>query len=62
MSLISTRNLTPLPNAAGLRDLLRSMAMLDAILCPDWDGRYYSFDSRWAKGEQIDAIRLPFGD
>ena len=62
MSLISTRNLTPLPNAAGLRDLLRSMAMLDAILSPDWDGRYYSFDSRWAKGEQMASMRNGQGD
>ncbi len=43
--MISTRDLTSLPNVDDLRQLLQSLAMLDAILSPDWDGRYYSFKS-----------------
>ncbi|WP_328884814.1 hypothetical protein [Streptomyces sp. NBC_00316] len=30
-----------LPTIANLRDLCRSLAMLDAILSPDWESRYY---------------------
>ena len=62
MSFSSTRDLALLPNVAWLRDLLRSMAMLDAILCPEWDGRYYSFDARWAKGEEMGSMRNGQGD
>jgi hypothetical protein len=62
MLLISTRNLTLLPNAARLRELLQSMAMLDAILCPEWDGRYYSFDTRWGRGEEMGSMRNGQGD
>ncbi|MFO0819990.1 MAG: hypothetical protein U1A77_18720 [Pirellulales bacterium] len=60
--MISTLDLTRLPNVARLREVLRSMAMLDAILCPDWDGRYYSFDARWAKGEEMGSMRNGSGD
>lgn len=30
-----------LPTIADLRELCRSLAMLDAILSPDWESRYY---------------------
>lgn len=33
-----------LPDLRTVRDLSRSMAMLDAVLCREWDYRYYSFD------------------
>ena len=59
---ISTRNLSPLPDVDGLRALLQSMAMLDAILSPDWEYRLYSFNSRWAKGEQMGSMRDGQGD
>lgn len=36
--------------------------MLDAMLCPDWDGRYYSYNSRWAHGEEIGSFRNGQGD
>lgn len=62
MSCISTRDLALLPKVASLRALLRSMAMLDAILCPEWDGRYFSFDAHWAKGEEMGSMRNGQGD
>lgn len=43
--MISTRDLSELPDVNGLRRLLMSMAVLDAILCRDWQYRYYSFNS-----------------
>ncbi len=44
--MISTRDLSGLPPVDALRRVMRSLAMLDAILCPDWQGRYFSFNSR----------------
>jgi hypothetical protein len=38
------------------------MAMLDAVLSPDWQFRYYSFNSRWAEGEQMGSMRNGCGD
>lgn len=59
---ISTRNLSLLPDVDRLRELWQSMAMLDAILCPDWEGRYYSFNSSWSKGEMMGSMRDGAGD
>ena len=62
MTAISTRNLTALPDANVFRELLRSMAMLDAIICPEWEYRYYSFNSQWANGEEMGSMRNGQGD
>ncbi|WP_405985363.1 hypothetical protein [Streptomyces sp. NBC_00872] len=42
-----------LPAIDDLRNLCRSLAVLDAVLSPDreYRYRYYSFDSAWADGE-----------
>ena len=60
--MISTRNLDLLPDVPSLRRLTRSLAMLDAILSPEWDGRYYSFDSHWGAGELMASMRNGQGD
>jgi hypothetical protein len=60
--MISTRDLSQLPDVDGLRKLLQSMAMLDAILCREWEFRYYSFNSRWSVGEQLGSMRNGQGD
>ncbi|MFE7116489.1 hypothetical protein ACFU99_13855 [Streptomyces sp. NPDC057654] len=51
-----------LPSIAGLRNLCRSLAMLNAILNPDWEGRYYSFDAGWSDGEEMASMRNGSGD
>jgi hypothetical protein len=38
------------------------MAMLDAILCPEWRFRWYSFNARWAEGERMGSMRNGHGD
>ncbi len=43
--MISTRDLSQLPDVDPLRRLMQSLAMLDAILSPDWELRYYSFNA-----------------
>lgn len=40
----------------------QALAMLDAVLSPEWEDRYYSFDSRWAPGEQMASMRNGSGD
>ncbi|MES9511354.1 hypothetical protein ABWJ92_33980 [Streptomyces sp. NPDC000609] len=51
-----------LPAIADLRALCRSLAMLDAILSPDWESRYYSFSAGWADGEEMASMRNGSGD
>ncbi|QUY45136.1 hypothetical protein I1H34_08620 [Acaryochloris marina S15] len=36
--------------------------MLDAILSPDWEDRYYSFDTHWHPNEQLGSMRDGSGD
>lgn len=51
-----------LPAIAELRDFCRSLPMLDAILTPDRESRYYSFDATWAEGEEMASMRDGSGD
>jgi hypothetical protein len=46
--MISTHDLSRLPDLQAFRKLTRALAMLDAIISPEWQYRYYSFNSRWA--------------
>jgi hypothetical protein len=41
---------------------MQSLAMLDAILSPEWEYRYFSFNCRWAPGEQMGSMRNGCGD
>jgi hypothetical protein len=60
--MISTRNLTHLPDIDDLRKLSKSLAMLDAIISPEWESRYYSFNSKWSQGEEMASMRNGSGD
>lgn len=51
-----------LPDIGTLRRRCRAMAMLEAVLSPEWDARYYSFDSRWGEGEEMASMRNGSGD
>ena len=51
-----------LPPPEELRRLCQSLALLDAIFSPEWQYRYYSFNSRWAKGEMMASMRDGCGD
>ncbi|MEH0630855.1 hypothetical protein [Streptomyces stelliscabiei] len=50
------------PSLADLHRLCRSPAMLDAILSPDRDGRYHSFDAGWAEGDETASMHDGSGD
>lgn len=61
-SMISTKNLKELQSINSLKKLLKSLAVLDLILSPDWDGRYYSFNSKWSADEEMGSMRNGCGD
>jgi len=62
MSSISTQNPTSIPSINDLKMLLKSLAVLDAIVSPEWDYRYYSYNSHWGKNEQMGSMRNGCGD
>lgn len=51
-----------LPGLSRVRDLSKALAMLDAVMSPRWEMRYYSFDSRWAPDEEMASMRDGSGD
>lgn len=51
-----------LPDIPRLRDLCRSLAVLEAILSPEWESRYYSFDAAWSPEEEMASMRNGSGD
>ncbi len=40
-------NIEQLPDPEQLLRISQALALADAILMPDWEGRYFSFNSRW---------------
>jgi len=57
MLMISTRDLSQLPDIDHLQALVQSLAMLDAILSPEWEYRYYSFNAHWDTSETMASMR-----
>jgi len=41
---------------------MQSLAMLEAILMPEWGYRYYSFNSKWDAGESMGSMTNGSGD
>ncbi len=58
----STRDLSALPDLPGTRRLLQSLAVLDAVMSPEWDSRYYMFDAAWGDAERSASMRDGCGD
>ena len=51
-----------LPDLPVVRDRSRSLAMLDAILSPEWEYRYYSFVAAWGPAQELASMRNGSGD
>ncbi len=51
-----------LPPPGELERICRGLATLDAILCPEWEHRYFSFNAAWAAGERMASMRNGEGD
>ena len=60
--MISTRDLSLLPAIKQLKLLAQSLAMLDAIIEPEWEFRYYSFNAHWGREEAMASMRNGSGD
>ena len=54
--------LATLHDIENLRRLTQSLAMLDAIMSPEWEYRYYSFNSKWDQGEMMASMSNGSGD
>lgn len=62
MTDFGTGNLSNFPEPSRLKQTMQSMAMLDAIISPEWEYRYYSFNSAWGDGEMMGSMRNGSGD
>ncbi|MCI0488117.1 MAG: hypothetical protein L0229_16130 [Blastocatellia bacterium] len=63
LSIMPSKNiLASLPNIDSLKKVSRSLAMLDAILSPEWEYRYFSFNSHWGPNEMMASMRNGCGD
>lgn len=54
---ISTINLKSLPDIEKLKGISQSIAILDAIICQEWEYRCYSFNSKWSDNEMMASMR-----
>ena len=59
---LSTATPESLPDIQALRRLSKSIAMLDAIICSEWEYRYYSYNSKWGQDEEMASMRNGCGD
>ncbi|MET8451089.1 hypothetical protein [Streptomyces sp. NPDC005209] len=50
-----------LPGVEALRNHCQGLALLDAVLSPEWDARFYSYDVHWGEGEQMASMRDGIG-
>lgn len=56
-------HLPELPPPAELERICKGLATLDAIVCEDWEFRYYSFNAKWNPGkERMASMRNGSGD
>jgi hypothetical protein len=60
--MISTKNISTLPNRDKLQKLCRSISVIEAIICEDWLDRYYSYNSKWADQEEFCEMKNGQGD
>ena len=58
----STKNLQYLPKPDQFQQLCKSISALEAILCPEWEYRYYSYNKNWSESEEFCEMRNGTGD
>ncbi len=62
MNKLSTENLNSIPNPSELKKICKSISALEAIICPEWDYRYYSYQKDWSENEEFCEMRNGQGD
>lgn len=60
--MVSPHNHSTLPHIQPLIRLSQSLALLDALLEPEWQYRYYSFNAHWNDAEMMASLRNGSGD
>jgi hypothetical protein len=60
--MVKKSKLVALANPDALRRKAQSLAMLDAVMSPDWQYRYYSFNSKWGDDEMMASMTDGCGD
>jgi hypothetical protein len=53
---------TDLPPKETLQRLCKAISLLDAIICQDWEYRYYSYNAQWGEGEEFFEMRNGQGE
>ena len=46
-------NYKKLPSKDTLKNICKAISVLDAILCAEWEYRYYSYNSKWGEDEEL---------
>lgn len=62
MEKLSTENLHLIPNPDELKRICKSISALEAILCQEWEYRYYSYQKDWSDFEELCEMRNGEGD
>ena len=60
--MVSQKTLHSIPNIESLKLLAQSLAMLDAIMSPERESRYYSFNSQWNVAQMMASMWNGSGD
>jgi hypothetical protein len=60
--MLSTQNLTALPAELDLQRICKAQAVLDAILSPEEEYRYHTYNARWGDGEEVFEMNDGEGD
>lgn len=60
--MITTKDFKLLPNKNSLQNICKAISVLDAIICQEWEYRYYSYNSQWGEGEEYCEMRDGSGD
>lgn len=60
--MISTKDFSALPDRISLQAICRAIATLDAIISPDWESRFYSYNAKWSAREEFFAMQNGEGD
>jgi hypothetical protein len=60
--MISTENYSNLPDRHKLKEICKSISVIEAILSEDWLDRYYTYNSKWADEEEFGGMKNGQGD
>jgi hypothetical protein len=60
--MVTLRSLNVLPSNLEMLKASQALAVLDLILMPEWQYRYYSFNKTWSSSEMLASMRNGSGD